>query len=100
MAFCCICQKNRSTERYSSAAPIRAAGKRVRRNWGDERYFLKVNMKRSCVCLERQQLRSIKRSDWNKKGRLERKRLFRSAMIIFGSAEGRFQKAYGLALPN
>lgn len=42
----------------------------------------------------------IKKSLWIIKGRLERKRLFRSAMIIFGSAEGRFQKAYGLAQSN
>ena len=42
----------------------------------------------------------IKKSLWIIKGRLERKRLSKSAMIIFGSAEGRFQKAYGLALPN
>ena len=42
----------------------------------------------------------IKKSLWIIKGRLERKRLFRSAMIITVSAERRFQKAYGLALPN
>ena len=42
----------------------------------------------------------IKRSDWNKKGRMERKRFFRSVMIMTGSARGRFQKPYGLAQPN
>lgn len=39
----------------------------------------------------------IKKSLWIIKGRLERKRLFRSAMMITESAEGRFQKACGLA---
>lgn len=33
----------------------------------------------------------IKKSLWIIKGRLERKRLFRSAMMIIESAEGRFQ---------
>ena len=42
----------------------------------------------------------IKKSLWNIKGRLERKRLFRSAIIIVESAEWRFQKACGLAEPN
>ena len=42
----------------------------------------------------------IKKSLWIIKDRLERKRLFRSAMMIAESAEGRFQKACGLALPN
>ena len=42
----------------------------------------------------------IKKSLWIIKGRLERKRLFRSAMMLFESAEWRFQKAYGLAQPN
>ena len=42
----------------------------------------------------------IKKSLWIIKGRLERKRLFRSAMMLFESDEWRFQKAYGLALPN
>ena len=41
-----------------------------------------------------------KKSYRNKKGRLERKRLFRSAMIATVSAEGRFQKCHRLAQSN
>ena len=41
-----------------------------------------------------------KKSYRNKKGRLERKRLFKSARIITENAEGRVQKVYELASPN
>lgn len=41
-----------------------------------------------------------KKSYRNKKGRLERKRLFRSAMIATVSAERRFQKCHRLAQSN
>lgn len=42
----------------------------------------------------------IKKSLWIIKGRLERKRLFKSAIIVTENAEGRFQKVYELASPN
>ena len=63
------------------------------------RMIKKISFHASCF-FSFNTLTFIKKSYRNKKDRLERKRLFRSAMMVTESAKGRFQKAYGLAQPN
>ena len=63
------------------------------------RMIKKISFHASCF-FSFNTLTFIKKSYRNKKGRLERKRLFKSAIIITENAEGRFQKVYELARPN